>query len=131
MFYPWLLTVGALIVLYFAASGALSGEYGGKYYTVRRATEPFGFWLRIVLAAAAALLCLAVAWLSFDMRNIVIGMGLVLMLCSAVSAAWGETVVYRRVPLRRRESPVRFWLHVLSMQAAGCAVLILPWLLRK
>jgi hypothetical protein len=131
MFYPWLLTIGALIVVYFAASGALSGEFGGKYYTVRRAAEPFGFWLRIGLAVAAALACLAVAWLPLEMRSVVVGLGLVLMLCSAISGLWGETVVYRRVPLRRRESPIFFWLHVLSMQAAGCAVLLLPWLLRK
>ena len=71
------------------------------------------------------------AWLPLEMRSVVVGLGLVLMLCSAISALWGETVVYRRVPLRRRDSPIRFWLHVLSMQAAGCAVLLLPWLLRK
>ena len=101
MLYPWLLTVGALIVIYFVLSGALSGEYGGKYYTARRATEPFGFWLRIGLAFAGALSLLAVAWLPLQMRDIVAGMGAVLMLCALIAAAWGESVIYRRVPLRR------------------------------
>lgn len=128
---PWLLTIGALIVLYFVIMGTLTGEYGGKYYTVRRAIEPFGFWLRLLLAASAALALLAVGWLSLDMRSVVVGMGITLVLCSAISALWGQTVVYRRVPLRRRESPVWFWLHVLFMQALGCAVLILPLMSQK
>jgi hypothetical protein len=131
MFYPWLLTVGALIVIYFALSGALSGEYGGKYHTVRRDAEPFGFWLRIGLAVAAALALLGVAWLPLSMRDVVAGLGAVLLLCGAVSAAWGETVIYRRVPVRRRESPVFFWLHSLTMLVIGAVVLLLPWLLRR
>lgn len=131
MFYPWLLTLGALIVIYFALSGALSGEYGGKHYTVRRAAEPTGFWLRIGLAFIGALALLAVAWLPMQMRDIVSGMGVMLVLCASIAAAWGETVIYRRVPVRRRDSPVFFWLHTLSMLAAGAAVLLLPWLLRR
>ncbi len=131
MFYPWLLTAGALIVIYFALTGAMQGEYGGKYYTVRRSSEPFGFWLRIGLAIACALALLAVAWLPLQMRDIVAALGVVLLLCALIGAAWGETLIYRRVPLRRRDAPVLFWLHVLAMLAAGVVILVLPWMLRR
>ena len=130
MFNPWLLTLGALIVIYFVLTGLVSGEYGGKHYTVRRATTRFAFWLRMGLAFAGALALLAVAWLPLQMRDIVTGMGVMLVLCALVAAAWGETVIYRRVPVRRREAPVFFWLHTLTMLAAGIAVVVLPLLLR-
>jgi hypothetical protein len=35
------------------------------------------------------------------------------------------------VPLRRRESPLLFWLHVLGLLATGAVVLVLPWLIRR
>ncbi len=131
MFYPWLLTLGALIVIYFVLSGMVTGEYGGKYHTVRRATEPAAFWLRISLAFAGALALLAVAWLAVQLRDIVAGMGAMLVLCALIAAAWGETVIYRRVPVQRRITPVLFWLHTLSMLAVGIVVLLLPWMLRR
>jgi hypothetical protein len=131
MIYPWLLTAGALIVIYFALLGASQGEYGGKYYTVRRAGEPLGFWLRIAFAVGCALALLAVAWLPLQLRDIVAGLGGVLVLSALIAAVWGETVIYRRVPLRRRESPLLFWLHVLGLLATGAVVLVLPWLIRR
>jgi hypothetical protein len=131
MFYPWLLTAGALIVVYFAASGALAGEYGGKYYSVKRASDPLAFWMRILLASAAAMALLAVAWLPLQMRDVVTGLGAVLVLCAGIAAVWGETVIYRRVPLRRRDTPVLFWLHVAAMLVSGLVIVVLPWMLRR